>query len=76
MGNKYSRLYDQTGPDTACTYPHLFSLTVLDRPDPLEIGVPALLGLVMGMTDIIAHNRSLATYFTHLCHFACSSYIN
>jgi hypothetical protein len=49
---------------------HPFRVAGRNRnPDALQIGQPPSSGFIMGVTDIISGDRSLATYFTLLCHF-------
>ena len=44
------------------------------RPDPLQVGVPASVRLVVGVAEVVPEERPLATDFTHIekiCFFSC-----
>ena len=66
------RLDNPAGLDAACTDFYPFSLTILNSPDLLEVGVPAFFGLIVGMADIIANHGFFSADFTHLCHYRVS----
>ncbi len=53
---------------TPCTNPNAFGLTVDQRSDWLEVGLEGPLGLVIGMTDIMARLAPFAT------EIACKSH--
>ena len=46
----------------------------IDRPHILQVRQPTAAGLVVGMTDIIAGQRSLSTNITYACHKYISLY--
>jgi hypothetical protein len=62
------RLYNQAGFNTIGAGPDAHGLAVFDGPNLLEIGVPAFLGLIVGMADLISHNRSFPANITHFGH--------
>lgn len=66
------RLNNPAGLDAAGADFYFSGLAVLNSPYLLEVGVPAFLGLVVGMTDIIAHYGFFAADFTCLCHYRVS----
>jgi len=41
-------------------------------PDPAQIGLPAALGVVVGVADIIAHLGLFAANLANISHDACS----
>ena len=63
------RFGNPAGLDAVCADPDPSGLTVLNRPDFLEVGIPAFFGLIVGMADIIAHHGFFAADFTYSCHF-------
>jgi hypothetical protein len=58
--------YNKAGFDTAGTHLHPHRLTVLDGSNFLEVGIPSLLGLIMGVTDIVSHERLFTAELTNL----------
>ena len=59
---------DFAAAETACADPNAFRLTVDQCPDWLEIGLEDSLGLIIGVTDIIAGLPAFATKITCKCH--------
>jgi hypothetical protein len=59
---------DLARPDTARADAHLYRLTLSDRLHVLQIRIPAFLGLIVGMADVIAHHGALAAYFAYFGH--------
>lgn len=72
MRSSTSRLHNPTRLDTACTDPNSYCLAILNTPYPLEVGVPAFLGLIVGMADIIANDWLFSTNLAYLGHFEVS----
>jgi hypothetical protein len=70
--------YVQSRSETSRAHLHLFGLSFNVNSHGLEVRVPAPFRFIVSMTYIIACNRSLTTYFTHLRHavisliFVCS----
>ncbi len=64
----YCLLMHQSGSQAPRAYLQFLGLTVDAHLDRLEVRVPSPFCLVVCMTHIIAHNRSLTAYFTHLRH--------
>jgi len=60
------RFVNEAGFDAAGTHFHPHRLTVFYGSYFLEVRVPSLLGLVMGMTDIVSDERFFAAEFTNL----------
>ena len=54
--------------ETARTNPNALCLTVDQCPDRLEVGLEDPLGLVVGMTDIMAGLATFATEIACKCH--------
>jgi hypothetical protein len=46
--------------------------TLLQGPDPTQIGLPASLGVVVGMADIVAHPGLFAANIANVGHDGCS----
>jgi hypothetical protein len=65
---KSSRFHYPTGSQTTGAYLNIFHLTILNRPNPTEIGQPTPFALVVGMGNIIADLRPLAAHFTKSSH--------
>ena len=59
---------DLAGLDAAGADAHALADTVDDGLDRLQVHVPATTGRVVGVGDIVAELRSLATEFTFLSH--------
>jgi hypothetical protein len=59
---------DFAATETAGADPNAFGLTVDQCPDWLEVGLEGSLGLVIGMTDIMARLATFATEITCICH--------
>ena len=57
-----------TGPYTTRADAHLYGPTVSDRPHVLQIRIPAFLGLIVGMADVIPHQGALTAYFAYSGH--------
>ncbi len=53
---------------TACANSNAFGLTIDQRSDWLEVGLEDPLGLVIGMTDIMARLTPFATEIACECH--------
>ena len=66
------RLNNPAGLDAACADCYLFGRTILNSPYLWEVGVPAFLGPIVGMADIIAHHGFFAADLTYLCHYRVS----
>ena len=69
----YCLLMCQSRSETSRTHLHLFGLSFNVNSHGLEVRIPAPFRFIVGMTYIIACNRSLTTYFTYLRH-SCISY--
>ena len=54
--------------ETAGADPNAFGLTVDQCPDWLEVGLEGSLGLVIGMTDVMAGLATFATEIACICH--------
>ena len=55
--------------DAACADPHAFYGSIIRYNFYLlQVGQPAPLRYIVRMTDTITHYRTLAAYFTSLCH--------
>ena len=59
---------DFAAAETACADPNAFRLAVDQCPDWLEIGLEDSLGLIIGVTDVIAGLATFATKITCKCH--------
>jgi len=59
---------DASGLDAIGADPDALGLAVLQTPDPLQIRIPALFGLVVGMADVVAHYRFFAANLTNFSH--------
>ncbi len=59
---------DLSGPDAPGTHSDAFGLAVDDRPDALEVGIPAAIRLIVGVADVVSEDGALATDFTHSSH--------
>ena len=59
---------DFAAAETACADPNAFRLTVDQCPDWLEIGLEDSLGLIIGVTDVIAGLATFATKIACKCH--------
>ena len=59
---------DFAAAETARADPNAFWLTVDQCPDWLEVGLEDPLGLVIGVTDVIAGLATFATEITCKCH--------
>ena len=53
---------------TACAHPNAFRLSVDECPDWLEVGLEDPLGLIVGMTDVMAGLTTFATEIACKCH--------
>jgi len=47
---------------------HFLYLTRLQGSYPLQIRIKTTFGYIVGVTDVIAHKRFFATYFTYFRH--------
>lgn len=56
--------------ETACADPNAFRLPVDQCPDWLEVGLEDPLGLVIGVTHVMAGLATFATEITCKCHGA------
>ena len=65
---------DFAATETAGTDPNAFGLTVDQCPDWLEVGLKGSLGLVIGMTDVMAGLAMFATDIACKCHGCTPSY--
>lgn len=61
-------LLDAIGANTLGADPDSLGLAIYQRANPLQVRVPATIRLVVGMTDVMAERRSLATDFTYARH--------
>jgi hypothetical protein len=74
----YCLLLCQSGSQAPGAYLQFLCLAVDANLDRLEVRIPSPFCFVVCMTHIIAHNRFLTAYFTHLGHnlmfllFQCS----
>jgi len=59
---------DFAATETAGTDPKAFGLSVYQRPHWLEVGLEDPLGLVVGVTDVMAGLTALAAEITSKCH--------
>jgi hypothetical protein len=55
--------------DAAGAYDHAFGLTVLKRPNRLQIGVEASFVDIVGMADVVANHWFFPADLTHFGHF-------
>ena len=53
--------FNKTGFDAAGTGLDFYGLTVFDALDALKVGVPAFLGLIVSVADVVTDKRFLAT---------------
>jgi hypothetical protein len=60
---------DFAATQAACADPYAFWLTVDQCPDWLEVGLKDALGLVIGVTDIMAGLATFATEIACKCHW-------
>jgi hypothetical protein len=59
---------DFAATQAACADPNTFWLTVDQCPDWLEVGLEDPLGLVIGVTDVMAGLATFATEIACICH--------
>ena len=59
---------DFAATQAACADSNAFGLTVDQCPDWLEVGLEGSLGLVIGMTDVMAGLATFATEIACICH--------
>ena len=62
--------------DAACANPNSLGFAVYQGSHSLQIGQPTSLGFVVGMTDIVAGRRSLATDLTDAGHMLATLKLN
>ena len=65
---KLDGFFNFAATETACADPNAFRLTVDQCPDWLEVGLEDPLGLVIGVTDVMAGLAAFATEITCKCH--------
>lgn len=61
--------YDFAAAQAACADPNAFRLTVDQCPDWLEVGLEGPLGLVIGVTDVMARLATFAAEIACKCHW-------
>ena len=66
------RLGHPAGPDAGGTDPYALNMPVLNRADPLKVGIPAGFALIVCVAHIVADPGSFAAYFTHSRHVEVS----
>ena len=64
---KLDGFFNFAATETACADPNAFRLTVDQCPDWLEVGLEDPLGLVIGVTDVMAGLAAFATEITCTC---------
>jgi hypothetical protein len=67
-----SGFYDLTGTQTTRAYLDIADRTFAQGPNLPQIGLPAALGVVVGMADVITHFRAFAANVAHIGHDASS----
>jgi len=65
---KLDGFLDFAATQTACADPNAFWLTVDQCPDWLQVGLEDPLGLVIGVTDVMAGLTTFATEIACKCH--------
>jgi len=68
VGELLNGFYDFAAAQAACANPNAFRLTVDQCPDWLEVGLEGPLGLVIGVTDVMAGLATFATKIACKCH--------
>jgi len=61
-------LSDAAGTNAGSADANPYMAAVHNRPDALQVDVPAALGDVVRVTDLVAESRTLAAHFTNPCH--------
>jgi hypothetical protein len=69
VGELLNGFYDFAAAQAACANPNAFRLTVDQCPDWLEVGLEGPLGLVIGVTDVMAGLATFATEIACKCHW-------
>jgi hypothetical protein len=68
LRRKLNSFLDFAATETAGADPNAFWLTVDQCPDWLEVGLEGSLGLVIGVTDVMAGLATFATEIACKCH--------
>jgi len=67
------RFYHVAGAEAAGADPDVLDGALLYSPDPAQIGLPAPLGMIVGVADIVTHLGPFAANITYVGHDdACS----
>jgi hypothetical protein len=69
VGKLLNGFYDFAAAQAACANPNAFRLTVDQCSDWLEVGLEGPLGLVIGVTDVMAGLATFATEIACKCHW-------
>ena len=67
-GEPAGGLDDLARPDAPGAHSDATRGPVYNRPDPLQVGVPASVRLVVGVADVVPEDGPFATDFTHSSH--------
>jgi hypothetical protein len=68
FNSRLNSFLDFAAAETACADTDAFGLTVDQGPDWLEVGFEGPLGLVIGVTDVMAGLATFATEIACKCH--------
>jgi hypothetical protein len=63
------------GAQAAGADPDVLDGALLYRPDPAQIGLPAPLGMIVGVADIVAHLGPFAANITYVGHDDVCSFL-